>query len=80
MLITILISILSNEFADINANAQAEVGLFSFSFILIHIPDFVLPTLAIIVLHTELQSYLPTSTLSPLEKPIQNFQVIKLIN
>jgi hypothetical protein len=32
MLITILISILSNEFADINANAQAEVSLyFSFS-------------------------------------------------
>jgi len=27
MLITILISILSNEFADINANAQAEVSL-----------------------------------------------------
>jgi len=27
MLITILISILSNEFADINANAQAEVNL-----------------------------------------------------
>ena len=26
MLITILISILSNEFADINANAQAEVS------------------------------------------------------
>jgi len=28
MLITILISILSNEFADINANAQAEVSLY----------------------------------------------------
>jgi len=37
-------------------------------------------TFAIIVPHTELQSYLPTSTLSLLGKQIQNFQVFKLIN